>query len=655
MVMTPTRRRLLLAAIMTVMAVMLGAPAPRAQAYIMRLYSLANVIKESTHIAIGRMVKVDARGKTAVMRIEKMIKDKLEYRQVNMNLGTGPSHQTAYLTDRLKTGAPAILFYKRQGKSIVSLVHSGDTWFQLFANDDPRNRDKIWWRFTHIELHMGRTFNGKTPQLIKLTTDVLAGRAKPPAPDPKAPSLDPKRVRIVRARPVPVKPGTGWFRKQKHFRCSKSSEPRGISFADVNGDELIDIYLCRDKGNTLLVNKGGDFKDAGKDLGLSGGSRSGAWADYNGDDHPDLLTNNFKLFTSDGGRFRDDSKLLPAPRSRNPEGAGWIDYNGDGRPDILITNGEHGICLYENTGKGPKWFRDVSKTTGLGGGGLGTGNGDFITFWDYDGDGYADFLYNLGGGVLGRNSGSGRFQADKSSGISLGSGPKRGLTAGDYDNDGDLDVFVPGSRGGRLYRNNNDGTFTDVLKDGGDIAGVRDESCSAAWGDISGDGVLDLLVCYGRRGAKMYLGDGRGKFTDVSSQAGVTGFRDVSAASFADLDNDGDLDLVANLSESIVVAFNQARRPKTLRPLSVRLRARRGRIGAVVRVLDERMGVVGLRELNGAENCGGQACGSANLFVPQGVCTVYAALSDGRLASKTLTAGAATKHVKVTFEESDFR
>ena len=650
--MTRPRRRWLLAG---VMAAMLAATATPGRAYIQRLYSLANILDESKNVAVGRMVKVDASGKTAVMRIEKMIKGKLEYRQVNMNLGTAPSHQIAYLTDRLRAGAPAILFYRRGGKSIVSLVHSGDTWFQLFANDDPRRRDKIWWRFTHIEIHMGRTFNGKTPQLIKVTTDVLAGRTKPPAPDPKVPTFDPRRARVVRARPTPVKPGTGWFRKQKHFRCGKSSEARGISFADVNGDGRTDIYLCRDKGNTLLVNRGGDFKDAGKDLGLTGGSRAGAWADYNGDDRPDLLTNNFKLFTSAGGRFRDDSRLLPAPSGRNPEGAGWIDYNGDGRPDILITNGEHGICLYENTGKGPNWFRDVSKTAGLGGRGLGAGNGDFITFWDYDSDGYADFLYNYGGGVLGRNNGSGGFQADKSSGISLGSGPKRGLTAGDYDNDGDLDVFVPGGGGGRLYRNNNDGTFSDVLKDGGDIAGVRDESCSAAWGDISGDGVPDLLVCYGRRGARMFLGDGRGKFTDVSSQAGVTGFRDVSAAAFADLDNDGDLDLVANLSASIVVAFNQAPRGKTHRPLSVRLRARKGRIGAVVRVLDERMGVLGLRELNGAESCGGQACGAAQMFVPPGVCKVYAALSDGRLASRTVSADAATKHAKVTFEESDFR
>jgi len=652
MVMTRRRHLFLLACVTMVMPT---ASLRHTEAYIKRLYSLADILNESTNVAIGRLVEVDPRGKTVVMRVEKALKGKLEFRQVNMNLGVGPSHHALYLADRLKAGYPALLFYQRKGKGrIASLVYSGDTWFQLFANDNPKARDKIWWRFSHVEAYMGRTFNGKTSQLIKLTADVLAGRAQSPAPDPKVPMFDPRRPRVVRAKPVALKPGTGWFRKQKHFRCSKSKEARGISFADVNGDGAIDIYFCRAGGNTLLVNGGGDFKDAGKDLGLSGGSRSGAWADYNGDNRPDLLTNNFQLFTSDRGRFRDDSRLLPAPSGRNPEGAGWIDYNGDGRPDVLITNGEHGICLYENTGKGPKWFRDVSKAAGLARRGLGSGNGDFITFWDYDGDGYTDFLYNLGGGVLGRNSAQGGFKADKSSGISLGSGPKRGLAVGDYDNDGDLDVFAPGGGGGRLYRNNNDGTFTDVLKGGGDIAGVRDESCSAAWGDISGDGVLDLVVCYGRKGARMYFGDGKGKFKDVSPQAGITALRNVQTASFADLDNDGDLDIAANLSDSIVVAFNQAPRGKTHRPLSVRLHSRRGRIGAVVRVLGERMGILGLRELNGAENCGGQACARASLFIPPGVCKVYAALSDGRLATRTIAVDAASKHVKVTFEESDF-
>ncbi|GAG45143.1 unnamed protein product, partial [marine sediment metagenome] len=229
---------------------------------------------------------------------------------------------------------------------------------------------------------------------------------QPPGPDPKAPAIDvnrrpPRQVKVAGAAGK-----RGGFHRQVRIKFARrDGEMRGISWADVNGDEMLDAYLCRQGGNVLLVNQHDGFKDMTSAMGLSGGSRAGAWAAYNGDDHPDLLTNNFQLFTHVGGKFRNDSKLLRPPKPRNPEGAGWIDYNGDGRPDILITNGEHGIRLYENTGRGPKWFRDVSDKAGLGRKGLGAGNGDFVVILDYDGDGRPDFLYNLADGVLAHNTG----------------------------------------------------------------------------------------------------------------------------------------------------------------------------------------------------------------------------------------------------------
>ena len=94
-----TRRGLGLVLVMTVM---LGAAAEPVCAYIKRMYSLAQVLGETKNVAICRMVKFDQRGKTAVMRVEKMIKGKLEYRLVNMNLGTAPAHHTAYLRNRNK-------------------------------------------------------------------------------------------------------------------------------------------------------------------------------------------------------------------------------------------------------------------------------------------------------------------------------------------------------------------------------------------------------------------------------------------------------------------------------------------------------------------------------------------------------------------------
>jgi VCBS repeat protein len=613
-------------------------------AFIMKLYSLGEIMNESSHIVVGRVDKVDVGRKRITVTLSRKLKGRLDYKTVNINAAVGAAGHIEYLLGKLKPGADLILYYKQQGRSIACIGHSGGTWFQLFAGDNPKARDKVWWRFTHIEIHFPRTYDGPTDKLITLTDNILKGKAKSPKANPRAAKIEikPRGAKKVRtpkpggAKAVVVK---GGFGRQTTFRHNGGSEVRGISWVDVNGDDRLDICLSRRGGNVLLVNGGDHWTDMARKLGLSRGSRATSWCDYNGDGHPDLLTSNFQLFTNVGGKLRDDSKLLPTPKGRNPEGAGWIDYNGDGRPDVLITNGEHGIMLYENTGKAGAWFRDVSNAAGLGRKGLGRGNGDFAVCFDYDGDGYTDLLYNLGDGVLARNLGNGRFTLDTKSGIRLpqGSQYKRGVAVADYDNDGDLDLFVPGPTKPRLYRNNNDGTFSDVFARCGDPVKEVDPCFAAAWGDVNADGYLDLFVCHTHGSSRLYLGDGKGRFTDISDQAGVRKLTPAYAASFADTDGDGDLDLVVNLPDRVVVALNDMTPAKGRRGLNVRIHARKGLVGAVVRVNDAEGRLLGMRELRGIESCGGQAAPIAHFGLPEGApCRITVCLSDGRVAQKTV-------------------
>ena len=618
------------------------------------MYSLDAVLKECTHVVVGHVDAVDPKARTVVAKVDRALKGTVNYKRIRMNIALGPAHHAAYLIDRLEPSAPALIFYKDRGDQIECLVYAGDTWFQLFATPDSSQGDKIWWRFTHIEEHMGRTFVGPTEKLIQITSDVLSGRAKPPRPNPDVPRLDTKRsgARTVGPTAAPKDGQGGGFRRRTEFRHDGGTEVRGLSCTDVNGDELADIYVCRQKGNLLLVSQGAGYKEMARDFGAAEVSRSASWADYNGDDHPDLLTSNFALFTNEGGKMRNDSRLLAAPGERNPEGAGWIDYDGDGLPDVLITNGEHGIRLYRNTGKNPKAFADTSDAAGLGPKGLGVGNGDFVCFLDYDGDGFTDFFYNLGRGILARNTGKGAFVLVPRTGIQLPDESKRGVAAADFDNDGDLDLFVPAEGPCRLYRNNNDGTFTDVRAAAGDLAKADDPSFAAAWGDVNSDGCLDLFVCHTGHRSRLYLGDGKGRFTDASQATGVGDLAPAYAALFTDVDGDGDLDLAVSLQDRVVIASNDLPRAARCGCITVRVQARKGLVGAVVRVLDPKGRPLGLRELNGAESCGGQAAPVAHFGLPVGQVRLSVCLSDSRVAQQTLDVQ--PTHTPVTVREAQF-
>ena len=127
-----------------------------------------------------------------------------------------------------------------------------------------------------------------------------------------------------------------------------------------------------------------------------------------------------------------------------------------------------------------------------------------------------------------------------------------GAAFADYDNDGHIDLYVvnnPGpinaeiteaSPGNVLYRNNGDGTFTDVTAEAG--VGDRGYGMGCVFGDYDNDGDIDLYVTnYGPN--VLYRNNGDGTFTDMTEKAGVGETRWGTGAAFADYDNDGDLDL----------------------------------------------------------------------------------------------------------------
>jgi len=123
-----------------------------------------------------------------------------------------------------------------------------------------------------------------------------------------------------------------------------------------------------------------------------------------------------------------------------------------------------------------------------------------------------------------------------------------GVAWGDYDNDGDLDLYLANAgSANRLYQNNADGTFSDVGTASG--TGSNGDGRGAAWGDYDNDGDLDLYLYLSNSsgGNRLYRNEGDGTFADVGVASGTDDGAYGHGVAWVDYDNDGNLDLyVAN-------------------------------------------------------------------------------------------------------------
>ena len=155
------------------------ASAIRIEAFIQREYTLQEVLDASTNIVSGRVTSVDKNRMRAVVEVQQNLKGKSDFKQIKMNIAVGKTQgkltSPRMMMEKLENGLPIIVFYQKQGRNIAALGYVSRTWFQLFATDQS-NRDKVWWRHTHIEAYMHRTFNGTIEHLQKVVKDALAGK-----------------------------------------------------------------------------------------------------------------------------------------------------------------------------------------------------------------------------------------------------------------------------------------------------------------------------------------------------------------------------------------------------------------------------------------------------------------------------------------------
>ncbi|HRE39986.1 MAG TPA: FG-GAP-like repeat-containing protein [Ignavibacteria bacterium] len=284
----------------------------------------------------------------------------------------------------------------------------------------------------------------------------------------------------------------------------------------------------------------------------AGASRAVTLIDYNNDGQLDIyVTNgpqpgaiNFLYKNNGNGTFTKITDLTIVNDVSRDDGASWADIDNDGFLDLCFVNwGNNTDRLYRNNTMGNFTFLNTSPVS------TNFGFSEAVSFGDYDNDGLVDiFITNSFGAnhknFLYKNLGNTNY-VKVDTGIAVSeTADSRGLNWIDIDNDGDLDIYVTNEVGQNnfLYVNNGSGYFTKNTTS--IISNDASNSWSGSWGDYDNDGDQDLFIAnHGKRPNALYRNEGNFTFTKINSSVinNDSGYH--ASSSWVDFDNDGDLDI----------------------------------------------------------------------------------------------------------------
>ena len=320
------------------------------------------------------------------------------------------------------------------------------------------------------------------------------------------------------------------------------------AWGDFNNDGWVDLHEYRN----IWRNDNGKFTLAAV---LKKGI--GVWGDYDNDDYLDIIcARDQKLYRNVAGKmFEDASAHMPVFPIGRPWSAVWGDFDNDRLLDFYVTGFEANdmSAYYRDTllhNKEDGSF-EVLWTKG-------TQPGRGVTAADFDEDGDLDIYvsnYRLEPNILWLNNGSGSFtNVATPYGALGGHGHTIGSAWGDLDNDGHIDLVVgnfahPGQPEPKFLRNlGPEGNWHFEDKSAGAGLAFVESFASPALGDFDNDGDLDLFLTavYSPDECVLYRNNGDWTFTNITNEAGLSGLVESFQGNWADFDNDGDLDLVAD-------------------------------------------------------------------------------------------------------------
>ncbi|HMK31485.1 MAG TPA: FG-GAP-like repeat-containing protein [Terriglobales bacterium] len=362
-------------------------------------------------------------------------------------------------------------------------------------------------------------------------------------------------------------------------------EAGGVIVDDFDNDGLLDIVTSSfdpcEHLHFFHNNGDGTFTDRAVEAGLGDqlGGLNIIQADYNNDGcmdilvlrggwqfpmRPSLLRNNCD------GTFRDVTREAGLAEPIATQTAVWADIDNDGFVDLFMGNEQGPSRLYRNKGDGT--FGDISHSAGVDGVAFTKG----VAAADYDNDGYMDFyVSNLGGSKFLYHNNHDRTFSEVAAQAGVQQQPWMSFATWffDYDNDGWPDLFVTSyymspeenlrSQLGlahnvetlKLYHNEGNGKFRDATVEAG-LDRVYNPM-GANFGDIDNDGYLDFYLGTGTPPYGdilpniLFHNQGGKKFVDVTASSGTGELHKGHGVAFADLDNDGDEDIVAEIGGAV--------------------------------------------------------------------------------------------------------
>jgi len=361
---------------------------------------------------------------------------------------------------------------------------------------------------------------------------------------------------------VPVNAGVEW--SGEPTKIGKfTGKIRAVKPVDLAGNGTFALFVAADKGDRLLVcdPKTRKFRDVAAEKKLNSASQLFAWGDFNGDGRLDLISLNGGTLSlhaqQAGGTFRSAALDLPVSLARSCVGLAALDAGRKGSSALLVSGTSAPVRVTFGAKARPTAAPLISKGVDVGK----YGKAGACIVADFDGDSLPDVIQPFArGSLFFKGRAPGTFAPAAACSMHLGKGQSNACLA-DFDGDGRLDIFTVAEDACRIWQNEGNGRFADLLGISGEIAYIsKPGGVDCMVGDVNNDGRQDVLICYDTESPHIFFNRGFRSFghahmLDLSEKqllkAAESGQR---AGCLADFDGDGAQDMILALPNGEVYA-----------------------------------------------------------------------------------------------------